>query len=238
MEEKYFELNLPSNLLLYEGVKKVEIRMLKGKDEKLISDIDLSNFEKKFKLVLDGVIRGIEPEKLTLGDRIYILVWIAMNCYSPLYSMDLICDTCLVKSPIEIDLGKLEKLELPKKFKEPYEITLMDKTKIKLRLLRVADQIQYLDHVQEKEDNSLYKLAQSIVDDKDLVTRIKMLEEMSTKDLALIRAFHEKYYHGVKLETKYTCPKCGGTGNTPVPFRLDIIFPAGETVAKSLGRSI
>jgi len=239
MEDKYYELSLPSLLIPYSGVEKVEIRMLKGRDEKLIGELTLANFEKKFKTLLGGIVRGIDPGKLTLGDRFYIVVWLAINCYTHLYPIEIFCDTCLRKVKVEIDLGQLEKVDLPKDYREPYALTLTDGSIIHLRQLTVDDQIQYLDYVDVKQkDDLIYKLAQSVVSDDDLVKRMEYLEELSTRDLGLIRGFHDKYYHGVKLESSYTCPKCGGAGVTPVPFRLDIIFPDGQTIARSLGYNI
>jgi len=239
MDDKYYELKLPSLLKPYKGVEKVEIRMLKGKDEKLLGELTIENFEKKFKILLDNVLRGIKPEDLTIGDRFYIVVWLAINCYSSMYPIETVCTDCFRTIKVDIDLGKLDKVELPADFKEPYPLQLTDGRTLNLRLFRVRDQIQYLDYVKLKDKDDLnYKLSQSIVDDQDMLARIQMLDEMSTKDLGLIRAFHDKFHHGVKLETEYKCPKCGGAGTTPVPFRLDIIFPDGATIARSLGRSV
>jgi len=239
METMYHKLDLPSKLIPYEGVEAVEIRMLKGKDEKLIGEFTMSNFESKFALLLKGVIKGIEPEKLTIGDRFFILVWLGINCYTNIYPVDGVCEVCLRNISVDVDLKELEKVYLPEKFQEPYELELINGEKVKLRLYRVADQIQYLNYVEKKQqDNLLYKLAQTMLDERNMVDRIGYLEELSTQDLALIRAFHDTYFHGVKMEAGYTCPKCGGAGLMPIPFRLDIIFPDGATVAKSLGRSI
>jgi hypothetical protein len=242
MEEKYFELELPSRLIPYkaDGVSKVEVRMLKGKDEKLIGEFTIANFEKKFKMLLDNVIRGIAPEKLTIGDRFYIVVWLAMNCQSHLYPIELTCDECYRKTErYDIDLGTMQKVLLPETFAEPYAIKLMDGSELKLRLYRVQDQITYIDYVQAKgADDLLFKAAQSMVDDKDMGQRIAYLENLPIKDMALIRAFHDKFYHGVKLEAAYKCPKCEATGITPVPFRLDILFPDGATVTRSIGRGV
>jgi len=239
-EEVFTKLDLPSRLIPYRDVDCVEVRMLKGKDEKLLGDMNALNFEKRFNTLLShGVLKGIDPTILTIGDRVYIMVWLAINCYSADYPVEIICSECFGKSTVSIELGKLDKLYLPKDYKEPHEIELLNKDIVKLRLYRVGDQIQYLDYVQDKgEDNLLYKLAQVMVDDKNMLERIKYLEELDTKSLGLMRAFQEKYVHGVSLEAAYVCPKCGGKGVTPVPFRLDMVFPAGETIAKSLGHSV
>ena len=242
MDEKYYELDLPSKLIPYkaEGVTKVEIRMLKGKDEKLIGELTIANFEKKFKMLMDSVLRGIDPAKLTIGDRFFIVLWLAMNCQSHLYPIELFCDECFRKTDrYDVDLTTLEKVFLPEGYVDPSPVVLTDGSSVLVRLYRVADQIQYLDYVQAKgADDTTFKLAQSLVDDRDLGQRIEWLKELPTKDLALLRGFHDKFFHGVKLEAAYTCPKCGGTGKTPVPFRLDILFPDGATVARSLGRGV
>jgi len=238
MEEKFYPVDLPSKLLPYQnlGVKEVSMRMLKGKDEKYIAELNVQNFEKKFMYLLKDSIKGIDPMELTIGDRMYILVWLSMNCYSKLYPIEFDCEQCLRKIETDVDLTVLDKVELPKEYKEPYAMKLPSGQVLNLKLLRVKDQIQYLDYIAQKQrDDILVKLALTVVDDqKNLLQRVEMLENLSTQDLGMIRAFHEKFYHGVKLETKYSCQHCGGAGLTPVPFRLDIIFPEGKTVAKSL----
>jgi len=239
MEEKYFVLDLPSRLIPYENVKQVEARLLRGKDEKLIGEMTVQNFESKFVLLLRQILRGVDPEELTIGDRFFILTWIAINSYSKIYPVQGICDLCFRNIKVDVDLGQLEKVYLDVQYKEPYELKLTDQSIVKLKQFRVKDQVRYLDYVSRKqEENIIYKLALSLADDRDLAEKIAFLENLSTQDLGLIRAFHDKYFHGVKMEYEYKCPECGGAGTMPVPFRLDIIFPDGSVIARSLGRSI
>ena len=54
----------------------------------------------------------------------------------------------------------------------------------------------------------------------------------------LIRAFHDKFKHGPKMISKYTCPDCGGTGVMPVPFRLEMLLPYGENLARAVGDTV
>jgi hypothetical protein len=238
-ETMFYELKLPSRLIPYEGVDKVEIRLLKGEDEKFIGELTTLNFEKKFKQLLARIIKGIDPGKLTIGDRLYIIAWIAINCYTPMYPIELMCETCLRKIKVDIDLGQLEKIELPEGYTEPHAVTLLDGSTINLRQLTINDNIAYFDYAEKRQQDDLhYKLAMSIVSEDDLVKRAEMIKNMGTRDIALIRAFHDKYYHGPKMEAGYTCPKCGGAGVTPVPFRLDILFPDGQAVARALGHSV
>ncbi len=243
-EVKYHELDLPSKLIPYkaDGVTKVEIRMTRGKDIKLIGEFNTDNFEKKFKLLLSNILKGIDPGKLTIGDRLYIAIWLAINCESNLFPIDLFCETCLrTIKKYNIVLNTLGKVYLPEDFKEPYPVKLLSGETVNIRLYRVNDQIQYMDYIRAKNDEEdlLFKLAQTIVDDKDIIKRIEWLNEQETKDIGLMRAVHEKYFHGVDMDNApYKCPKCGGTGKTPVPFRLDLLLPNGSLIAGSLGRNV
>jgi hypothetical protein len=236
MEEKYHVLDLPSKLKPYDKnkVKEVSVRFLKGKDEKLIGEISLDNFDKKYSLLLDQVLKGIDPRELTLGDRTYIAVWLSMNCYSTIYPIPVTCDYCAKRVEIDIDLTKLEKIELSDSFSEPTPVNLMDGTIVNLRLLRVRDNISYVDYVRnKKEDEPSFKLALSMCDERNMIDRIQYLNSLSVKDLNLLRDFHNKNIHGVNLESySYTCPKCKEVGETPVPFRFELLFPDSSTVAK------
>jgi len=72
------------------------------------------------------------------------------------------------------------------------------------------------------------RFAHSIVSDDNIFEKELFLEKLDSKDLMYIRAFHEKYSHGPKMETKYMCPHCGGVGIIPTPFRLEMLLPFGE----------
>lgn len=241
MEENYIQLNLPSKCLVYEDTdpSKVQIRTLKGRDEKLIAELTYDNFEKKFLTILGSIVKGVVPGKLTVGDRLYIMVWEAINSYSANYPVELMCETCLQKIEITVDLSKLDVIELPEKFKEPHPVKLSDGNQIDLRLFRVEDEVKIADAEKSGKSSWLYRWAISIVDkEKSVWDRINYLENLEAKDVAAIRAFHEKYYHGPKMETEYECPKCGGQGVTPVPFRIELLFPYGKALTKHFGAGV
>ena len=61
---------------------------------------------------------------------------------------------------------------------------------------------------------------------------------MDTQDLMVIRAFHDKFNHGPKMETNYACPNCGGTGILPVSFRLEMLLPYGTELQRHIGNAI
>ena len=66
-----------------------------------------------------------------------------------------------------------------------------------------------------------------------MIERVQFLNKLSVRDLGILRAFHDKHVHGVDLELyEYTCPKCKEAGETPVPFRFELLFPDNETIEK------
>ena len=231
---------LPSRHLVYDvDPAAISIRVLKGKDEKLIAEMTYENSARKLLSVLKNVLAGIDPEKLTLGDEKYIMLWLTINSYTPVTPLEFVCEGCMQKIQRDINLSELEVKELPEGFKEPYPVKLSEGTVVNLRLLRTGDEIKILDY--EKKDSSawLYRYALSIVDDKvNIVDKVQMLENMNACDLALIRAFHEKYDHGPIMESKYECPKCGFEGVVTVPFRLELFFPFGNTLKATFGNRV
>ena len=239
VEDGFVDLVLPSGKKVYGDIGAVQIRPFKGKDERLIAELTYNNFEKKFLTVLRQVIRGIDPEKLTIGDRLYILVWEAIHSYTSLYPIKFPCSTCLQEIEYEVDLSKLEIISLPTEFKEPYLVTLPSGDNINLRLFRVDDEMKIADYENGGNSSWLYRYALSIVDDKKGVwDRVIYLENINSQDLAAIRAFHEKFYHGPKMQSNYDCPKCGSKGVVEVPFRIEIIFPYGETLTRHFGTRV
>jgi len=235
-------LNLPSKCLPYVGIdkSKLTIRPFKGKDEKLISEMSGDNFEKKFLTVLKNVVQGIEVEKLTLGDRLYITIWEAINSYSPEFTLKHTCDTCWQMSEFPVNLNDLEIIELPDTYAQPYSLKLpVSGDTVNIRLLTVEDTIK-LDELSKTIGNTwLHRFAITLnMPNLNIMQKVEYLENLSTKDLAEIRVFQDKFAHGPKMELKYECPKCGGVGIMPIPFRIEMLFPYGDALTRNFGKAI
>jgi hypothetical protein len=232
-KETYHVLDLPSRLKVYKDVKEISIRFLKGKDEKLLGGLTISNWDKKYNILLNQVLKGIDPRELTLGDRTYIAIWLSANCYSHIYPIETLCLECFAKVKVKVDLKKLEKVYLSEDFVEPEPVELLDGTVIPMRLLRVKDQISYLDYIAKaEEDRPNFKLALTMENDMTLAQRLAFLDNLDTKDLGILRNFHDKHVHGVNLDDyAFECPKCKEAGTTPVPFRFEMLVPDNETVS-------
>ena len=229
---------LPSRGLPYEnGKKDIEIRTMKGEDEKVLAELSIDNFDKKSVELLNRCVKDGKAIDFTIGDRLFLLIWQAINSYSPIYPVDLVCPQCFQKILVDVDLSKLEVIYLPEEYKQPYTVQLSDR-EIKLRLLTVKDEIAINEYGASGESTWLYRFAVTIVSDSSVKDKLKMLEQMKTRDISIIRAFHEKYVHGLDMNYKYECPKCSGGDTLVVPFRLEIFLPSGALVARATGTKI
>lgn len=232
---------LPSKFQVYNvDPKTVQLRTFKGKDEKLIASLTYENFESKFIEILKNVLVGIDPRELTIGDRLYIMLWEVINSYTKFCTLDHQCSNCYQKTQYDVDLSLVSVTDLPEGFKEPYPVKLTNGNIVNLRLLRVKDEEKTRDYEKATGQNAwLYRFALSIVDDKlSDVDRMTMLDEMPTVDIALIRAFHEKFYHGPKMEAMVECKKCGVSEVAPIPFRVELFFPHGDSLKRYFGDAI
>jgi len=246
-EDTFLELELPSKLLPYRDLKvtKIEARVMRGSDEKILAEMTSDNIERQTLTLLTRIIRGIDPAELTLGDRLVCMLWNTINSYTKDYPIDgAMCAHCLKKSDgIILDLQELETVDLPDDYLEPFPVELpVCGQKVMMRSYRIKDELQFNRYEKnataEQDDIWLYKLALSIVDDKTVWDRVEWLKTQSTKDLAMMRAFHEKYSHGVKLISKFTCTHCEEESPTEVPFRPQLFIPDGATVARSVGAEL
>jgi len=233
--------NLPSQCLPYEGINPGDIkaRSYQGNEEEYLSQINPLNLETNYLEVMKRVIQGIDPERLTLGDRLYIIVWECINSYTDIIRIKTICTHCLKEVEISIDLKQLEVIKLPDSFKEPYPVPLPSGKKVELRLLTVGDEIK-IEKFQQKHPESVqsYRYARSIVSEEDVIKRLEEYKKMGTKDTATIRAFHEKFYHGPEMSSTFECPKCGREDDVDIPFRLDLLFPDGEVLTSTFGKEL
>ena len=110
---------------------------------------------------------------------------------------------------------------------------------VKVRLLTVGDMIKVDEMDKSGQNVWLYRYALALTyPDLNSFQKVEYLENLPVSDLALIRAFHDKFFHGPKMESKYECPDCGGTGTMPVPFRIEMLFPYGESLTRNFGNTI
>jgi len=236
----FLPINLPSRCLVYEGVEadSVKARAYQGKDEVYLAQINPTNLERNYYEVLRDLIQGVDPLKLTLGDRMYIILWECVNSYTSTLNVSTVCSHCLASELVTVDLRNIEANELPEDFKQPYSVKLSTGKEIFLRLLTVDDEIKTEKYGKEKEDDFLYRYARSVVTDDDILQTLEKFREMPAKDVLRIVAFQEKFFHGPVMESKFTCSKCGEGDTVEVPFRFEFFFPDVSQLAESFGEGI
>lgn len=228
MSVEYVPVNLPSKCKPYPDIKPgtIKLRTFKGRDEQLVAEMASGNPKKKILEILQNTVQGIDPSRLTAGDVSFIVLWEAINSYSvsSRYPIDMVCEYCYKDVSVCVDLGRIDSKELTDKFSLDYEVALPTKT-VKMRLLTLADEIEMVSWALQGNSTYLYSYALSIVDDETAAyDRVLILEEMESKDLSEIRAFHSMFEHGPDFLAPYTCPNCGEDGRVVVPFRLDEII--------------
>jgi len=240
--ESFLPINLPSKCIPYDGIQpeNITIRSYQGKDEIFLAEINPTNLSQKFLMVLKNVVRGIDPRRLTLGDRMYIMIWEYINSYSDTAKIKgVVCSHCWEDNEVTVNLLNLNKIELPDDFTQPYMIKLpVSGKEVGLRLYTIEDEIETEKFEKKNPEGYLYQLARSIVSEDPVLRRMEELSTLDTKDIAKIRAFHEKFHHGVDMRTIYTCPKCGEEDELEVPFRFDLIYPVGKTLTDTFGEGI
>ena len=240
MSESFLSIHLPSKCIPYEGINPddVTIRAYQGRDAVYLAEITPINLSQKFLAVLDNVVKGVDPKQLTLGDRLYIMIWECAKSYTDVIKVSTTCTHCLKGISVDVNLGKLNVITLPDDFKQPYEVTLPSGKVVNLRLSTVADVIETEKFEEKNEDGFLFRQARSIVDDRDVLVRLEELRNMDARDVATIEAFHEKFYHGPDLAVSFKCPECEREDELDVPFRLDFFFPHGRTLTDTFGKGI
>lgn len=242
MDGGYVSLRLPSAGRVYD-VSKAMIRPMKFKDEKLLAELKTPSLEKKFLELMRNTMTGVDPLNLTVGDRNAVILWLAINSYGSVKTIEGECEMPYCSSHIvlpNVDLQGIQHKELPESFKQPYPVLLpVSKKTVFLRLWTVGDEIAAKQAEKIFDGTWAYMVASSVVEEgKSIEDKIKWLDDLPAADSATIRAFHEEFDHGPVLEVKYTCPKCGGAGLMPVQFRFDWILPTGKGLRDGYGQSL
>lgn len=239
---EFANIKLPSGGKCYKNFNadKVMIRPMTAADEKLVREINVNNAAAKWEALMKSVLIGIDPNEMTIGDRNYILVWLAANSYDPTVMVAGICSNCFQNITVPVDLSKLVVKTLPDEFKSNTTISLSDGP-ITLRLLTVGDETKVWDYERQGQGSWVYQYALSVVDREHEFDHIMTrLGSMASRDFAKIRAFHEYYDHGPVMEVPYKCPRnCGGEGlKLPVPFQREWLLPVGEALKVYFGPAV
>jgi len=238
--EPFLPISLPSNCRQYlVNPGEILVRPYIGRDEVYLSEVSPANPDYKYINILKDAVKGIDPGELTLGDRQYIMIWEYIQSYGGFIRESAICSHCLSEVSFKVDLRELDVISIPDDMTFPHDVTLPVSGKVvKLRLLTVNDEIAACNFESSEKNGLIFRCARTMVDDTNILERIEFLSNLQAMDLAKIRAFHEKFDHGPDMRVKFKCQECGEEDQTSIPFRLDIIFPRGNTLTEFIGEGI
>jgi hypothetical protein len=237
MSSNFLPISLPSKCLPYEGINPQDIlvRPYTGQDEMILAQINVVNLERNFLSVLKNVVQGIDPRRLTVGDRLYLIIWEYINSYSSDISVEQVCSHCLKSVSFPVNLMEDLNIQfLPDDY--PHSITRESGEDVNVRILTVQDEVDAEKMASQGKDPFLYRLAKSIVCEDDAFYTMEKLKNWPARDIAKLRKFHEvDALHGPDFATVLNCPDCGGEEEVIVPFRFDFLHPIGASLTECFG---
>lgn len=239
MSMSYLPVQLPSGCRAYINIapEDITVRPYTGEDESILAQINPTNIEKNFLVILSRVLSGIDPKLLTLGDRLYLILWLYINSYSETVRVKQVCSHCLQEQEFTVDLRKFNIKVLDPELHIPTSVTLpVSGTTVHLRPLNVGDEVAAEKLATSGTDVHLYRYARSIVGQDDPVGKMTEMKKWPAKDVARIRYYHDvEADHGPIMASILPCPNCGQEEEVSVPFRFDFFYPEGTALRACFG---
>jgi len=233
----YMQITLPSRCQVYKDVQAedITVRPYKVKDEAILSQISPHNIEQKYLQVMRDTVKGVDPLDLTIGDRTYIMLWAYINSYSKTDRLQTTCSHCLEPVTAVVDLNSLGLTYLPEDFKNDATVKIEGPdgkmVTVGVRLITVRDEIETEKYSANHKDALVYRYARTIsMGDKSAREIKDWLSDCPAASLARIRKWHEANVHGPVMLTTYECPECEEEEQILVPFRIEYLYPEGETL--------
>lgn len=220
----------------------VEYREMMVKDEEVLSMATGDNYSK----VLNGVLKSVLNdcpfyENITTHDRDFLLIWVWANNYEAKKHLTVTCENidelgevCGHVNNVTVDLTKLDVSNPRENFTGAIEVTLKKTGKpIKIRLNTVRDELETEAFLgseagkNQKYDHLMNVASLDLGIDTSLENKLKWVRDnVSAKEMALVRKFHKSLAYGVKTMLSHKCEKCGGATHYVLPFQVsDVLYP-------------
>ena len=236
-----FSIQLPSLCKAYKGVDPngVTVQPFNGEDEEILATAQAANVRSRVTEVLKRTVEGVDVASLTLGDRSYLMLWHAVNSFDDGFEQTIGCQSCGQSIVVKYNLKDLPVDKLADSYVEPYSITLSSGP-VTCRLITVKDEVAAAAWTAQGGNDYLYlyALTTKIPGCDSVADVLEALKKWPAKDFQLIKAFHEKFYHGPVFAHPYTCPLCGYKGDMVVPFRFTNIIPNVSKLRQYYGKQI
>lgn len=239
---------LPSNGLTY-GYDEINARGIKVKEEKDLSMIDnlqsMNKFNDKLRKVADSCI-DVDLYEMTFGDWTPVLLFLRFQTWTPEYIFSFTCPSCGEENEdYSYDLTDLSYDALDEDYEHPTTLS-VEGIDLKLRVMKVKDEKdaekfteRNLDGFKEYNRSQLLKMskyASMVVDGTDfpnsMGAKIEHMENnLSTKQFGAIRAFADKYQHGIDYSIEVECQDedCEDEIEIILPFTPELFYPSADT---------
>lgn len=215
----------------------VEYRDIMVRDEEILASSTAETYAKTLNAVVKSVMNDCPfYEKMAIHDRDYMLLWIWANNYSSTKDVEVTCGGCGAKNNHKIDLTKLPMIPIKDSLKIPFTVP-VKKTggTVSVRMSTVADELLASELLRKnpslKYDTILFVLSIDLGMQVNFDVKYKWVSEnISGREMGIIREFHSHFAFGVDTVIEHSCPACGEVTRGLVPFQTeDILFPTVST---------
>lgn len=230
--------DLPSKYRLYPEGTKLYGRPLKVPEIKMLATINADNLNYVLNEVIRRSVTGMPIENLAVADKLYLIFWLRANTYKESgYTIDFVCSEKNCKEPgkYEFELSSLQINYLDDKYNEDKIVELPSKNVIKLKQLRVSDElrIESFKKMNAKSSQSFdedFLMTAAIIHEINgnkagLIEAYDFITTASPEDYSYIVSYINHFDFGVDPETPVKCAKCGGETLVSVSFRPDFFVP-------------
>lgn len=211
----------------------IQYRDMLAKDEEILASATADNYARTLNGVLKSILMDCSFfESLCVHDRDYALIWLWANNYETKKTLEIQCGSCSHEDKHTVDLTKLDVVDPKEGFTGAFTLPLKNCGEVTVRLNTVGDEINAEKHM-IKDKNHRYEylmLVQSIDVGVPMMldAKIKWVgENITAREMAIIKEFHKHYAYGVKTRLEHKCSSCSEVTIFDLPFSVeDILRPS------------
>lgn len=226
--------------------RSVEYRDIMVKDEEILALATAETYARTLNKVLKGILNDCEFfEDLSIYDRDYALIWLWANNYTAKKYINVKCSHCGHEEEKVVDLTKLEIDQIKDNYPDPFTLPLKNAslTSVDIRLNTVGDELMVEEYISKnpKTDYTIGLLSASIILPYHMKFDAKMKwvrDNVSSREMGIIKKFHQYFKFGVQDSINHTCSACGEVTQGRIPFQAeDVLFPTVQTDFEELLQS-
>lgn len=215
-----------------------EYRDIMVRDEEVLASATDATYAKTLNSVLKSVMNDCPfYEDLTVHDRDFMLVWVWANNYSPTKTVSVTCGNgeCNHTTSHTIDLRELPQKQIADNIKSVQIPIKKTGGFVTVRLNTVRDELIASEAIRKNKelryDTVMLALSVDLGINVPLDVKMNWIKDnVSGKEMALIRQYHAHFSYGIDAVMDYKCEACGEVTRGAIPFQAeDILFPTVST---------